>query len=161
MLYTTLLNRTLLLLVSAHQNIESVEITDSNKQGVVSLQGEQLRKLKNNMSPNASEEMVNMNFLNRRYIMWFAPRLRLPRLGFVMEGVSLGVGLADRFLSEYGDIDGLVADFENNGDAIFGEALTQFSTSRFRNGQAASVTIYCGKIDASTLGPGGSADMAG
>ncbi|KAF7119381.1 hypothetical protein RHSIM_Rhsim13G0207000 [Rhododendron simsii] len=135
---------------NGHPNIESVEIMEYKKHGgEVSLQGEQLRKLRNNMSPNVSEETVNMSFLPRCYTLWYAPRLRLPRSGFAMERVTLGVGAAKRLPGGHLDIDGLVADFENNGDDIFGEALTQFYTlgpyTSSSNGQAVLVDMHSGK----------------
>ncbi|KAG5517332.1 hypothetical protein RHGRI_037924 [Rhododendron griersonianum] len=48
--YANSIHPLLLLLVSQHPNIESIEIMDSKKHGKVRLQGGQLTKLKNNMS---------------------------------------------------------------------------------------------------------------
>ncbi|KAG5517336.1 hypothetical protein RHGRI_037928 [Rhododendron griersonianum] len=153
--YATLINRTLLLLFSRHPNLESVEIMDSKKHGAVSLQGEQLRKLKNNMSEltpppaNISEEavMMNLDLLPRLFDLWSAAELRLPRSGLAMEGVTLGAGAVNRYPDQYDHIDGLVADFENNGDDIFGEALTQIHASSSFRRQSFSIGIsYSGKL---------------
>ncbi|KAI8525982.1 hypothetical protein RHMOL_Rhmol13G0272900 [Rhododendron molle] len=152
--YATLINRTLLLLFSRHPNLERVEIMDSKKQGVVSLQGEQLRKLKNNMSKSTpppadiSKEAV-MNLLPRLFDLWSAEELRLPRSGLVMEGVTLGAGAVNSYLDPYDRIDGLVADFENNGDDIFGEALIQIhaSSSFCRQCFSIGVNHYSGKLE--------------
>lgn len=154
--YATLINRTLLLLFSRHPNLESVEIMDSKKHGAVSLQGEQLRKLKNNMSESTpppahiSDEavMMNLDLLTRLFDLWSAEELRLPRSGLAMEGVTLGAGAVNRYPDQYDHIDGLVADFENNGDDIFGEALTQIHASSSFRRQSFSIGIYySGKLE--------------
>ncbi|KAG5517334.1 hypothetical protein RHGRI_037926 [Rhododendron griersonianum] len=116
----------LLLLVSRHPNIDSVDIMDSKKHGKLSLQGEQLTKLKSRSMPppNILEQKVNSDNLVPGYFftLWYVPELRLPRSGFVMKRVTLGVGAKNMFPSNIdGGTKGSANDF---GDDVFGEALS-------------------------------------
>lgn len=115
----------LLLLVSRHPNIDSVEIMDSKKHGKVSLQGEQLTKLKSRSKPLPNtifEQKENSDNLVPGYFftLWYVPELRLPRSGFVMKRVTLGVGANNMFPSNIDD--GTKGSANDFGDDVFGEA---------------------------------------
>ncbi|KAG5517333.1 hypothetical protein RHGRI_037925 [Rhododendron griersonianum] len=137
----------LLLLVPQHPHIDSVEIMDSEKHGKVSLQGEQLIKLKNNMSkwmpppPNILEPRRNSDLVPGYFFtVWCVPELRLPRSGLVMKGVTLGVGAENMFPSNVDDgtTKGLANDF---GDGVFGEALAEILTNYYVTGRKINLRL--------------------
>ncbi|KAF7121454.1 hypothetical protein RHSIM_Rhsim13G0207100 [Rhododendron simsii] len=127
----------LLLLVSRHPYIDSVEIMDSKKHGKVSLQGEQLTKLKSKSKPplNIFEQKENSDNLVPGYYftLWYVPKLRLPRSGFVMKRVTLGVGAKNMFPSNIDD--GTKRSANDFGDDVFGEALNEILTNHYVSGR--------------------------
>ncbi|KAF7119368.1 hypothetical protein RHSIM_Rhsim13G0206800 [Rhododendron simsii] len=130
----------LLLLVSGHPNIESVEIMDSKKHGKVSLHEEQLTKLKSKSMPppNILEQKENSDNLVPGYYftLWYVPELRLPRSGFAMKRVTLGVGAKNMFPSNIDD--GTKESANDFGDDVFGEALNEILTNHY-----VSVESFC------------------
>ncbi|KAF7120247.1 hypothetical protein RHSIM_Rhsim13G0206700 [Rhododendron simsii] len=124
----------LLLLVSQQPDIKGVEIVDSKNHGKVSLQGEQLAKLKKHM-PNSMPWGNSKLVPGHYFTVWYVPLLLLPRSGFVMKRVTLGVGSENLFPSSSTDdrIRGLVNGFGD--DIIFGEALTQILTNYYTSGR--------------------------
>ncbi|XP_058196371.1 F-box protein At1g30200-like [Rhododendron vialii] len=127
----------LLLLVSGHPNIDSVEIMDSQKHGKVSLHGEQLTKLKSRSKPlpNILEQKENSDNLVPGYFftLWYVPELRLPRSGFVMKRVTLGVGANNMFPENIDD--GTKGSANDFGDDVFGEALNEILTNHYVSGR--------------------------
>ncbi|KAG5517331.1 hypothetical protein RHGRI_037923 [Rhododendron griersonianum] len=92
----------LLLLVSQQPDIKSVEIVDSKNHGKVSIQGEQLAKLKKHM-PNSMPRGNSKLVPGYSFTVWYVPSLWLPRSGFVMKRVTLGVGSENPFPSSIDD----------------------------------------------------------
>ncbi|XP_058196373.1 uncharacterized protein LOC131312543 [Rhododendron vialii] len=120
----------LLLLVSQQPDIKSVEIVDSKNHGKLSPQGEQLAKLKKHMPnsmPRGNSKLVPWYY----FTVWYVPELVLPRSGFVMKRVTLGVGSENPFPSS-SIVDRIRGSANGFGDdIIFGEALTQILTNYY------------------------------
>jgi len=124
----------MMLLISQHPNLDSIELVDSKKHGKLSLRGEELIKLRT---------AENWNFIGSpaHQKIWYIPKLRLPLSGFEMKEVASVVIRGDKVangkMSGGGgvedEVEGNVEDvldggFEDDEHGIFHEAMTQLLT---------------------------------
>ncbi|XP_057954927.1 F-box protein At5g46170-like [Malania oleifera] len=74
-----------------HPMLESVVITDSKGQGRMRMGEEQMKKARSSENSPATAESTfgRTRVPNLRMNLWFAPRLELPRTGWVMKGATL------------------------------------------------------------------------
>lgn len=112
-----------LMLISRHPNLDRIEFVDSRKHGELSLQREELIKLRTIENSGLIGSPTHQRI-------WHVPKVLLSLSGFEMKSVTLVVTRGDRLGNEKGkEVEGVIEDaldagFGDDEHGIFDEAMT-------------------------------------
>lgn len=125
----TVVRQTILyMLVEHHSKLRSVVITDSEKQGGLCIQDEQLLELRSRFRNKNLEQIFEEVKIPRIFKVGYVPVVRLPALGFLLKGVILLIfkpkGEPSTSGEEVDDDSDLLA-WQCDGEDVFRETLRE------------------------------------
>ncbi|XAR62355.1 hypothetical protein NMG60_11017086 [Bertholletia excelsa] len=120
-------------IVTEHQMLQSLIVTDGSKQGKLCMSKAQIEELRNNLDPlgklNSPQAPERTAVPALRVNLWYAPVLKLPSSGCVMKGATLLLIRpmeGPKKAGSDGDLVGRVLNWEENeDDKLFGDAVKE------------------------------------
>ncbi|KAL3518839.1 hypothetical protein ACH5RR_021428 [Cinchona calisaya] len=125
----TVVRQTILyMLVEHHSMLRSVTITDSEKQGQLCIQDEQLLELRNRFTNKDLEQVFEEVKIPHIFEVGYVPVVHLPALGYLLKGVILLIFKPNEEPSEGGedvDEDGGLLAWQYDGEEVFRETVRE------------------------------------